>query len=103
MTVSWALEAQPYMQYNGSNSAGIVDWLENLAVGPYWHAWTSNQTVSITSEGGGELELHLHCGSGGGGSGDEWETDLTLNTGDWVSGMAVIVTDARFTERYMVR
>lgn len=99
MAVIWAVEALPFMHYDGANSTELIAWLEGL--GPrYWPGGGDNPTVTVTSEAAGVLELHFLSGDGA-MSGTEF--DLTAVSGDWFGGNGSVVAGDRFTESFVVK
>lgn len=102
MTVIWAVEAKPFMQYDGTNGGDIVDWLDGLgADGRHWNASQgSNPAVTITSESDGVLDLHFFSGNG---AATGVELFSTLNAGDWICSNSAVVSDARFAESFVVK
>lgn len=97
MSGIWAIEACPFIQYDGMNSAEVASWLEGLDL-RYW-GWET-PTVTITSEVGGVLELH---GLSGDGIMSGVEFHATMNTSDWIQNGGGVVPDSVFAERYIAQ
>jgi len=82
----YAVRGTEFRQYDGNNSAALVDWLNNA----------SNMTVTITSEVDDVLTLFWNNGDGAG--------PAVLSVGDWVSksGMWVqVIPSPEFDEQWV--
>jgi hypothetical protein len=82
----YALPAIELRQYDGTNSADLLAWMDEV----------NGLTVTLTSEANGVLTLFWDNGDGSG--------PAVLNTGDWASCSGVwvqVITGADFAEKWV--
>jgi uncharacterized membrane protein len=92
----YAVGATKFRQYDGTNSAAMVEWIETFP-----NDTIDNRNVNITSESNGVLVIDWTYKFRGENS--VMSQNVTLNEGDWMQDPFTAIPGAVFDATYIVK